>query len=49
LGKRLSPSAIEQPRPETDLDPVVLALHAGISGRQARGRILYRATARRAF
>jgi hypothetical protein len=33
-----------EPRPDTDLDPAMLALHAEISDRQAR--ILYRGTAR---
>jgi hypothetical protein len=36
-----------EPRPEADLDPAMLALHAEISDRQAK--ILYRGTARTSF
>jgi hypothetical protein len=36
-----------EPRPATDLDPAMLALHAEISDRQAR--ILYRGTAKTSF
>lgn len=36
-----------EPRPERDLDPQMLALHADISARQAK--VLYRGTARTAF
>ena len=36
-----------EPRPEADLDPAMLALHADISDRQAR--ILYRGTSRTTF
>src|SRR5439155_5586550 len=36
-----------EPRPETDLDPAMLALHAEISDRQAR--ILYRGTEKTSF
>jgi non-heme Fe2+,alpha-ketoglutarate-dependent halogenase len=57
MSTRLSPAAIEryerdgyyerEPRPEADLDPAMLALHAEISDRQAK--ILYRGTARTSF
>ena len=36
-----------EPRPETDLDPAMLALHARISDQQAQ--ILYRGTTRTSF
>jgi hypothetical protein len=36
-----------EPRPETDLDPAMLAVHAEISDRQAK--ILYRGTDRTKF
>jgi hypothetical protein len=36
-----------EPRPEADLDPAMLALHAEISDRQAK--ILYRGTTRTSF